>query len=170
MNNASSNDELQRVLHGNDQTDALLAGGWMRVLTVENKGLAMWQLMIHEVILKRKVALDQFCAGLTVLGVRKLLMAHSKMMEPYFVAREQTPLSANAVLGLFEDITEQQSDVKKEQARQHLIKAITDLDVEGAVMIEYFIFYFICSILISIFILTTPQASCFNYIVFECFL
>ena len=95
----------------------------MRVLTVENKGLAMWQLMIHEVLLKRKVALDQFCAGLTVLGVRKLLMAHSKMMEPYFVAREQTPLSANAVLGLFEDITEQQSDVKKEQARQHLINS-----------------------------------------------
>jgi len=130
----------------------------------------MLEKKINEVILKRKVALDQFCAGLTVLGVRKLLMAHSKMMEPYFVAREQTPLSANAVLGLFEDITEQQSDVKKEQARQHLIKAITDLDVEGAVMIEYFIFYFICSILISIFILTTPQASCFNYIVFECFL
>lgn len=55
----------------------------MRVLIVENKGLAMWQFMIHEVILKRKVALDQFCAGLKVLGVRELLMAHSKMMEPY---------------------------------------------------------------------------------------
>ena len=40
----------------------------MRVLTVENNGLAMWQLMIHEVILKRKVALDQFCAGFKVLG------------------------------------------------------------------------------------------------------
>ena len=131
----------------------------MRVLTVENKGLAMWQLMIHEVILKRKVALDQFCARLKVLGVRELLMAHSKMMEPYFVAREQTPLSASAVLGLFEDISQQQSDVKKEQARQHLIKAITDLDVEGAVMIEYFIlFYFICSILISISIHTTSHA------------
>lgn len=64
----------------------------MRVLIVENKGLAMWQFMIHEVILKRKVALDQFCAGLKVLGVRELLMAHSKMMEPYFVAREQTVL------------------------------------------------------------------------------
>ncbi|XP_078368279.1 G2/M phase-specific E3 ubiquitin-protein ligase-like [Oculina patagonica] len=82
VNNASSNDELQKVLDGNDQTDALLAGGWVRVLTVENKGLAMWQLMIHEVILKRKVALDQFCAGLKVLGVRELLMAHSKIMEP----------------------------------------------------------------------------------------
>ena len=168
MNNASSNDELQRVLDGNDQRDALLAGGWMRVLTVENIGLAMWQLMIHEVILKRKVALDQFCAGLKVLGVRELLMAHSKMMEPYFVAREQTPLSASAVLGLFEDISQQQSDVKKEQARQHLIKAITDLDVEGAVIIEYFIlFYFICSILISISIHTTSHALC--YLV-ECFL
>lgn len=170
MNNASSNDELQRVLDGNDQTDALLAGGWVRVLTVENKGLAMSQLMIHEAILKRKVALDHFCAGLKVLGVRELLMTHSKMMEPYFVAREQTPLSANAVLGLFEDISQQQSDAKKEQARQHLIKAITDLDVEGAVMLEYFIFYFICSILISIFIHTTPQALCFSYLVFEYFL
>lgn len=129
----------------------------MRVLTVENKGLAMRQLMIHEVILKRKVALDQFCAGLKVLGVRELLMAHSKMMEPYFVAREQTPLSANAVLGQFEDISQQQSDAKKEQARQHLMKAITDLDVEGAVMLEYFIH-------------TTPQALCFSYLVFEYFL
>ena len=77
----------------------------------------MWQLMIHEVILKRKVTLHQFCAGLKVLGVCKLLMAQSKMMEPYLVAREQTPLSANAVLELFEDISQQQSDVKKEQAR-----------------------------------------------------
>lgn len=132
VNNASSNDELQRILDGNDQTDALLAGGWVRVLIMENKGLAMWQLMIREVILKRKVALDQFCAGLNVLGVRELLMAHSKMMEPYFVAREQTPLSANAVLALFKDISQQQSDAKKEQARQHLIKAITDLDVEDS--------------------------------------
>ena len=137
----------------------------MRALTMENKGLAMWQLMKHEVILKRKVALDQFCAGLKVLGVRELSMAHSKMMEPYFVARERTPLSANAVLGLFEDISQQQSDVKKEQARQHLIKAITDLDAEGAVMIEYFIFFLIWSILISIFIHMTSQALSFNYLV-----
>jgi len=76
----------------------------VRVLTMDNKGFAMWQLMIHEVILKRKVALDQFCAGLKVLGVCELLIAHSKMMDPYFVAREQTPLSPNAVLGLSEDI------------------------------------------------------------------
>ena len=122
-----------------------------------------WVPLIHEVILKRKVALDQFYAGSKVLGVCELLMAHSKMMEPYFVAREQTPLSANAFLGLFEGLSQQQSDVKKEQAQQHLIKAITDLDVEGA---EYFIFYFICSILTSIFIHTTPQALCFNYFVF----
>ena len=116
--------------------------------------------------MKRKVALDHFCAGLKVLGVCELLMAHSKMMEPYFVAREQTPLSANAVLGLFEDISQQQSDVKNEQAWQHLIKATTDLDVEDVGMIEYFTFYFICSILMNIFIHTTPQALCFNYLVF----
>lgn len=63
--------QCQKVFYGNDQTDALLhvAGGWVRVLTMDNKGFAMWQLMIHEVILKRKVALDQFCAGLKVLGV-----------------------------------------------------------------------------------------------------
>lgn len=138
MNNSSSNEQLQTALDEKNQKDALLAAGWVRVLTLENKGLAMWQLTVHEVILKRKVALDQFCTGLKVLGVRELLMAHSKMMEPYFVAREQTPLSANAILGLFEDVSQQQSDAKKEQARQHLIKAITDLDVEGAVMIEYF--------------------------------
>lgn len=169
MNNASSNDELQRVSDGNDQTDALLAGGWVRILAVENKGLAMWQLIIHEVILKRKVALDLFWVALKVLGVREFLMAHSKMMELYFVAREQTPLSANAALGLFEDISQQQSDAKKEQARQHLVKVITDLDVEGAVMLDYFTFYVICSILISIFIHTTPQALCFSYLVFEYF-
>jgi len=62
-------------------------------------------------------------------------------------------------------ISQQQSDVKKEQAWQHLIKAITDLDVEAPGMIEYSIFYFICFILISIIIHTTPQALCFNYLV-----
>ena len=71
-----------------------------------------------------------------------------------------------AVLGLFEDISQQQSDVKKKQAWQRLIKAIRDLDVEAPGMIEYFIFYFICFTLISIFIHTTPQALCFNYLVF----
>ena len=127
-------------MHENDQTDALLSAGWVRVLTLENKGLAMWQLIVHEVILKRKVSLDQFCAGSKVLGVHDLLMRHSKMMEPYFVARTQT-LSASAVLGLFEDISQEQSDPKTEQARQHLIKAITDLDVEGLVMIIRLVSY-----------------------------
>ena len=93
MNNSTSNEQLQTALDEKNQKDALLAAGWVHVLTLENKGLAMWQLTVHEVILKRKVALDQFCTGLKVLGVRELLMAHSKMMESYFVAREQRLLS-----------------------------------------------------------------------------
>ena len=73
----------------------------------------MWQLIVHEVILKRKMAPDQFCAGLKVLGVHELLIHHSKMMEPYFLAREQTLLSASAVVGLFEDISQEQSDANQ---------------------------------------------------------
>ena len=120
------------MLNENDQRDALLAAGWVRVLTLENNGLAMWQLIIHEVLLKRKVAPDQFCAGLKVLGVHELLIHHPKLMEPYVVSREHT-LNASAVLGLFDDIFQEQPDAKKDQARQYLIKAITDLDVEGSV-------------------------------------
>lgn len=109
----------------------------------------MWQLIVHEVLLKRKVALDQFSAGLKVLGVHELLMHHSKVMEPYFVAKEQT-LSAKAVVGLFEDISKQQSDGKKEQARQFFVKAITDLDVEGLVIINFENQYFIDTVIVCL--------------------
>ena len=48
VNNSSSDEQLKRALDGNDQTDAVLAAGWVRVLTLENKGLAIWQLTVHE--------------------------------------------------------------------------------------------------------------------------
>ena len=106
------------MLDENDHRDALLAAGWVRVLTLENKGLVMWQLIVNEVLLKRKVVLDQFRASLKVLGVHELLICHPKLMEPYFVSREHT-LNASAVLGLFEDIFQEQPDAKKDQARQY---------------------------------------------------
>lgn len=131
-------------------------------MTLENKGLAMWQLIVHEVLLKRRVALDQFSAGLKVLGVHELLMHHSKVMEPYFVAKEET-LSVKAVFGLF-DISKQQSDGKKEQARQFLIKAITDLAVEGLVIINFGNQYFmdtiiVCLLLKNIFLMNPSSLS-----------
>ena len=44
--------------------DAMVAAGWMKQLTVENKDVALWQIVVHESLLKRKTPLDQFIDGL----------------------------------------------------------------------------------------------------------
>ena len=44
--------------------DAMVAAGWMNQLTVENKDVALWQIVVHESLLKRKTPLDQFIDGL----------------------------------------------------------------------------------------------------------
>lgn len=46
--------------------DAMVAAGWMNQLTVENKDVALWQIVVHESLLKRKTPLDQFIDGLSV--------------------------------------------------------------------------------------------------------
>ena len=132
---ASTKEELSKILEENDQMEALEAAGWIHVFTVDNKGLAMWQLCVHEVILKRKIALDQFRMGLKVLNFHLLLQHHGKELEPYFVAGETPTLTADIVLAQFSNINEE-SDDRNEVARQFFKKSVRELDKKGSFFIS----------------------------------
>ena len=84
-------------------TDSLLTFGWVNSITISNRDIALQNLIIHEVLVKRKEALDQFCHVLQALGVHSAIQACPEAMEIYFVA-QPTPLSAAAILELFADI------------------------------------------------------------------
>lgn len=65
---------------------------------------------------------------------------------------------------VFLDCSKQQSDGKREQARQFLIRAITDLDVEGLVIINFGNQYFmdtiiVCLLLKHIFLMNPSSLS-----------
>ena len=70
--------------------DAMVAAGWINQLTVENKDVALWHIVVHESLLKRKTPLDHFIDGLKVLNLHQLLQMHPEQMRPYFTHAEST--------------------------------------------------------------------------------
>lgn len=123
-------DDLARILTTNPQCIELLnAAGWLHILTMENKGLAIWQIMVHEILLKRKIALDQFCSGLKLLNFIGLIKRNPDMMRPYFVYGGGNFLKSEDILNLFKDVDEHSEVTKK--ASQFLCNAIKNLDSSG---------------------------------------
>ena len=52
--------------------DVLTTSGWVKDITVENKGCAVAAILVHEVLAKRKVSMDQLRKGLESLQVLSL--------------------------------------------------------------------------------------------------
>ena len=130
VNRATTVEDLARALDTNPQwTESLNAAGWLNVLTIENEGLAMWQLMVHEIILKLKVALDQFCSGLKLLNFLGLIQSNIDTMRSYFVYGGSNWLMTVDILNLFKDITEHSETTEK--ASQFLFNAILKLGNTG---------------------------------------
>ena len=44
--------------------DLQIRAGWLMPLTLSNRNIAQQNLIVHEVLIKRKEAMDQFCKGL----------------------------------------------------------------------------------------------------------
>ena len=86
----------------------------MKSVTLANRGIALQNLIIHEVLVKRKEALDQFCKGLQTLGILSAIQTCPEAMKAYFIA-QQMPLSVAVmleflmILMLFKNVV----DVKK---------------------------------------------------------
>ena len=86
INEVTSAEELSILLSENATIhETLSASGWVKALTIENKGHAVQNLLVHEVLIKRKVPLDQLRQGLRTLGVLSLMEKHSSMMKGFFV-------------------------------------------------------------------------------------
>lgn len=77
LNDIKSDEDLRKFLLENPNVrDILNVAGWVKNITMANKGYAVMNLLIHEVLTKRKVALDQLRRGLDCLEVLSLIQKY----------------------------------------------------------------------------------------------
>ena len=107
--------------------DSLLRSRWVNSVTLSNRDAALQNLIIHEVLVKRKEALDQFCKGLKVLGIHSAIKTCPELMKVYFIA-QQTKLSATKILELFANIDAVQECDRCEKARGFFINCIYSME------------------------------------------
>ena len=103
--------------------DILMRSGWLEVLTIHNKSMANSVKLIHEVLIKRKEAADQFFAGLETLGVLSLVRSNPQLMRSYFVDNEDIVQTSNCILAHLTGIHQQFDCEQKERARLFFIEA-----------------------------------------------
>lgn len=130
VTNATTASDLNEVT-SQSFVDALMAAGWVNPLTVANKDVAMWQLVVHETLLKRKTPLDHFTEGLKVLNLLKLMQSYPEQMSLYFTHTESS-LNKEMVISLFNLHTEDH-DEANERCSEYFIQAIGDLE-EGKIL------------------------------------
>jgi hypothetical protein len=127
VNEAKTNQEILELVQSHDMIDSLLRSGWVDSVTLSNRDIALQNLIVHEVLVKRKEALDQFCKGLKALGVHSAIQTCPEEMKVYFIA-QQRQLSATTVLELFANIDAVQECDMCEKARGFLIDCIHFLE------------------------------------------
>ena len=101
-----------------------MAAGWLPNLTLKNCGLAMQTVMLHDVLLKRKEPLDEFCKGLSSLGILDLVKAYPDLMKPYFVHDEKKQLKSDDIISNLDVLETDKSRV----SYNFLVQAINDLE------------------------------------------
>lgn len=84
-------------------------------------------LIVHEVILKRKIPLDELCAGLEKAGVLEVMQKHPKEMKPFFVSETSSTLDVNKLVAQFSNIHTPQEDENEERARGYLLQSVQKL-------------------------------------------
>ncbi|CAB4005082.1 G2 M phase-specific E3 ubiquitin- ligase-like [Paramuricea clavata] len=133
VNEAKTNQEILELVQSHDMIDSLLRSGWVDSVTLSNRDIALQNLIVHEVLVKRKEALDQFCKGLKALGVHSAIRTCPEEMKVYFIA-QQRQLSATTVLELFANIDAVQECDMCEKARD-----------EGEAGLKKFMCYMTCA-------------------------
>ena len=82
-----------------NQLSAILEAGYILPVTsirMEGKPELLRALLIHHTLLRSKAELDQLKSGLTAIGVSEAISQHPTILEPYFVAGKQPPLTAGS--------------------------------------------------------------------------
>ena len=77
--------------------DAMSVSGWVRDITVCNKGYAGMNL-VHEALTKRKVAMDQLRKGLDCLDVLSIIQKYPDLMRVYFVQAEDEEITPHIMV------------------------------------------------------------------------
>ena len=55
---ANSNEEIQQLVQIQEMADCLLRSGWLKQLTLANRDMALQNLIVYEVLVKRREAID----------------------------------------------------------------------------------------------------------------
>lgn len=107
--------------------DSLIRAGWLKALTLSNRDMALQNLIVYEVLIKRKEAMDQFCKGLKTLGIQSAVQVCPELMKEYFIA-QPSQLTALKVIELFANLHVFQESEKSERARGFLVESIHFLE------------------------------------------
>ena len=103
--------------------DSLIRAGWLMALTFSNRNMALQNLIVYEVLIKHKEAMDQFCKGRKTLGILSAVQVCPELMGKYFVA-QPSKLTALQILDLFANLDVLQENEKSERAREFLVQCI----------------------------------------------
>lgn len=138
LNDIKSKEDLSTFLLENPNVrDAMSVSGWVRDITVSNKGYAGMNLLVHEALTKRKVALDQLRKGLDCLDVLSLIQNYPDLMRVYFVQAENEEITPdNMVQKVFQNASSEEVSAEKEQARMFFLQSLKAL-YEG----KHFIYF-----------------------------
>lgn len=78
--------------------DVMNVAGWVKDITVTIKGYAAMNLLIHEVLTKRKFAMDQMRRGLDCLEVLSLIQKYPDEMKEYFVKPDKAEITPDKII------------------------------------------------------------------------
>ena len=119
-------EDLQTFLLENPNVrDIMNVAGWVKDITVVNKGYAAMNLLVHEVLTKRKVALDQLRRGLDCLEVLSLIQNYPDNMKVYFVQADDEPITPDIMVKrVFENANGEEDSKEKERARMFFVQSL----------------------------------------------
>ena len=138
---AKSEDEIEILKGDGVLFDSLVNAGWLDGISIKNRDLAIQTLMVHFILQKRKVPLDQLCKGLNTLGILKLVKSHPEQMQKYFI-KQDMPLKSEDVIGLLTiDRDELPLNDKSSVAHNFLLQGIKKLE-QGVLLYFHNIIYF----------------------------
>ena len=105
--------------------DVMNVAGWVKDITVTNKGYAAMNLLIHEVLTKRKFAMDQIRRGLYCLEVLSLIQKYPDEMKEYFVKADKADITPDVMIReVFANANGKEDSQEKEQARKFFVQSL----------------------------------------------
>lgn len=99
MLEAKTTEEIQQLYSGNPLVPVLLdnAGFTGVILSLENKDLAVHQIMVHEVLLKRKLEVEDIRRGLESLSLSTFLSSFPSLYKQIFPSAEDFIIKAEMI-------------------------------------------------------------------------